>query len=120
VTDAELRSKGPLRLTLEFESAAGKLYLECVGEIVRVEKGDGKIRVAAKITDSRLERRSGKLKTGSARMKQLSRTFTCLVAFIGFALMSLSAAADQGAVWTTLDSGQRVNAISFRARKRST
>ena len=60
VTDAELRSKGPLRLTLEFESGAGKLYLECVGEIVRVEKGDGKLRVAARITDSRLERRSGK------------------------------------------------------------
>ena len=65
VTDAELSSKGPLRLTLEFESAAGKLYLECVGEIVRVEKGDGKIRVAAKITDSRLERRSGKQRLGA-------------------------------------------------------
>jgi len=65
VTDAELRSKGPLRLTLEFESGAGKLYLECVGEIVRVEKGDGKLRVAARITDSRLERRTTKQRQGA-------------------------------------------------------
>ena len=57
VTDAELRTEGPLRLTLEFDSPAGKLYLECVGEIVRIERGDGKMGVAARITDSRLERR---------------------------------------------------------------
>ena len=65
VTDKELRAEGPLRLTLEFDSAAGKLYLECVGEIVRVEQADGKMRVAARITDSRLERRNGGFKKGA-------------------------------------------------------
>lgn len=65
VTDAQLRTEGPLRMTLEFESPSGKLYLECVGEIVRVETGDGKTRVAARITDSRLERRSGNFKKGA-------------------------------------------------------
>lgn len=64
VTDAELRTEGPLRLTLEFDSAAGKLFLECVGEVVRVERGDGKTRVAAKITDSRLERRNVRQREG--------------------------------------------------------
>ena len=59
ITDAALSEEGPLRMTLEFESASGKMCLECVGEIVRVERGDGKLRVAARITESRLERRSG-------------------------------------------------------------
>ncbi len=65
VTDQELGDSGPLRLTIEFDSPSGKLYLECVGEIVRVEKADGKVRVAARITDSRLERRNGKHKQGA-------------------------------------------------------
>jgi hypothetical protein len=59
VTDKEVRDGGPLRLTLEFESASGKLFLECVGEIVRIESNEGKVGVAARITDSRLERRNG-------------------------------------------------------------
>ena len=65
VTDKELADGGPLRLTLEFDSPSGKLYLECVGEIVRVEKGDGKMRVAARISDTRLERRNSKHKQGA-------------------------------------------------------
>ena len=65
VTDAEMRPEAPLHLTLEFASPSGKLYLECVAEIVRVERGDGKLRVAARITDSRLERRSGKQRQGA-------------------------------------------------------
>ena len=65
VTDAELRPEGPLRLTLEFASPSGTLYLECEAEIVRVERGDGKMRVAARITDSRLERRGGKQRQGA-------------------------------------------------------
>jgi len=65
VTDAELRTEGPLRLTLEFENISGKFYLECVGEIVRVEKDGGKLRVAARITDSRLERRNVRQKQGA-------------------------------------------------------
>jgi hypothetical protein len=56
-TDAKLREDAPLHLTLEFESPSGKFYLECTGEIVRVEAGDGRTRVAARIKESRFERR---------------------------------------------------------------
>jgi hypothetical protein len=65
VMDGEPRPESPLRLTLEFENAAGKLYLECVCEIVRVDRGDGQLRVAARITDSRLQRSSGKQRQGA-------------------------------------------------------
>jgi hypothetical protein len=65
VTDKELTDGGPLRLTLEFDNPSGKLYLECVGEIVRVEKENGKVRVAARISESRLERRNVKIKQGA-------------------------------------------------------
>lgn len=61
VTDRILSSTGPVRFTLEFDSPAGKLYLECAAEIVRVDKGEGKVRVAARITESRLERKTGQL-----------------------------------------------------------
>jgi len=45
-----------IHFTLEFDNPSGKLLLECSGEIVRVEKAGGKIGVAAKIVESRLER----------------------------------------------------------------
>jgi hypothetical protein len=35
----------------------GKLYLDCSGQVVRVEDREGKVGVAVKITESRLERR---------------------------------------------------------------
>jgi hypothetical protein len=62
VVDSELRQDTPLHFTLELESPAGTMYLECTGEVVRVERGDGKVRVAARLTESRLDRRTGKLK----------------------------------------------------------
>ena len=66
VVDREMESGKPLRLTLEFESPSGKLYLECSAQVVRVDKTDNKVGVAAKITDSRLERRSsGKQRQGA-------------------------------------------------------
>jgi hypothetical protein len=66
VTDGDLKADGSLRLTLEFESPSGKLYLECSAQIVRVDKKDGRVGVAARITDSRLERRgSGKQRQGA-------------------------------------------------------
>jgi hypothetical protein len=58
VTDAEMESGSAIRFTIEFDSPAGKLCLECVGEVVRIERADGKIGVAAKITESRMERRN--------------------------------------------------------------
>ena len=65
VVDKDVKSDGPLRLTLEFESPSGKLFLECSAQIVRVDKTDTRIGVAARITDSRLERRNGKYKQGA-------------------------------------------------------
>src|SRR6185503_5288149 len=57
VVDEVMQAGSSLRFTLEFDSAGGKLYMDCVGEIVRVERRDGKVGVAAKIVESRLERR---------------------------------------------------------------
>jgi hypothetical protein len=47
---------GTLRFTLTFAQPSGQLLLECVGEIVRVEEGDGKLGLAVTIAESRLER----------------------------------------------------------------
>ena len=57
VVDTEMQAGGVVHFTLEFDSAGGKLYMDCIGEIVRVERADGKVGVAAKIVESRLERR---------------------------------------------------------------
>ena len=56
-TSADMKDGNVIRFTLEFDDQAGKLTLECTGEIVRVERADGKIGVAAKIIESRLQRR---------------------------------------------------------------
>jgi hypothetical protein len=58
VTDADLAEGGPIRFSVEFGSEAGKMYLECCGEVVRIERGGGKLGVAARITESRLQRKS--------------------------------------------------------------
>ena len=55
-TDAEMTQGSPIHFSLEFENPSGKLLLECSGEIVRVERAGGKVGVAAKILESRLER----------------------------------------------------------------
>ena len=55
-TDMKMADGGTIHFTLEFDNPSGKLLLECSGEIVRVEKAGGKIGVAAKIVESRLER----------------------------------------------------------------
>ena len=57
VTADKPRSGESVRFTLEFNNPAGKLYLDCVGEVVRVEDSGGKVGVAVRITESRLERR---------------------------------------------------------------
>ena len=65
VVDQDLQADKPLRLTLEFESPSGKLCLECSAQIVRVDRTDNRVGVAARITDSRLERRTnGKHRQG--------------------------------------------------------
>ena len=56
VTAQELRAGESVRFTVEFDSPSGKLFLECSGEVVRVEDAAGKTGVAVRITESRLER----------------------------------------------------------------
>ena len=65
VITGELFSGQTMRLTLEFESPTGMLYLNCVAEIVRVEQVDGKCGCAARIVESKLER-SGFDTTGAS------------------------------------------------------
>ena len=61
VIDADVESGKSIHFTLEFDNPGGKLYLDCVAEVVRTEKADGKLGVAAKIIESRLERRNAAL-----------------------------------------------------------
>ena len=61
VTDANLDKGSAIHFTLEFEHPSTKLMLDCVGEVVRVEKTNGKLGVAVKITKSQLERRDDAL-----------------------------------------------------------
>ena len=55
-TDADMADGSAIHFSLEFDNPSGKLLLECTGEIVRVERVGGKVGVAAKILESRLER----------------------------------------------------------------
>jgi hypothetical protein len=55
-TDMEMASGSSIHFALEFDNPSGKLLLRCSGEIVRVERAGGKIGVAAKIVESRMER----------------------------------------------------------------
>ena len=55
-TDMEMTNGSSIHFTLEFDNPSGKLLLECSGQIVRIERAGGKIGVAAKIVESRLER----------------------------------------------------------------
>src|SRR5258708_3980562 len=55
-TDTEMTNGSSIHFTLEFDNPSGKLLLECSGQIVRIERAGGKIGIAAKIVESRLER----------------------------------------------------------------
>ena len=60
VVDESIVAGRSVRFSLEFntgDSLAADLYLECVGEVVRVESVGSKLGVAVKLTESRLERR---------------------------------------------------------------
>jgi hypothetical protein len=59
VTAEKMRDGEPIRFTLEFDNPMGKLYLDCAGQVVRIEDSNGRIGVAVKITESRLDRREG-------------------------------------------------------------
>ena len=67
VTDRPMAEGGSIRFTIEFESEWGSLLLECAGEIVRIEKSAGKTGVAARIRETRMQRRSATRRQQEAR-----------------------------------------------------
>ena len=52
VTEAEYSPGNNIELTMELEGPAGKMQLKCEGEIVRIERHEGRLGVAIRITDS--------------------------------------------------------------------
>ncbi len=54
-TDASYRLGSEISFSIELDGPGGKMMLRCQGQIVRVEQRDGKVGVAAKIIESRLE-----------------------------------------------------------------
>jgi hypothetical protein len=54
-TDEEMSSGNAIEFTVEFDGPAGPMVMRCSGEIVRVERSGGKVGVAAKILESKLE-----------------------------------------------------------------
>ncbi len=54
-TDVNYAAGSEISFSIELEGPGGKMMLRCQGQIVRVEQRDGKIGVAAKIIESRLE-----------------------------------------------------------------
>jgi len=60
VTDAVIELKKTIRFSIEYQdnlNAGVKLYLECFGEVVRVEQVNGKTGIGVRITEYHLERR---------------------------------------------------------------
>ena len=68
VTDKKMEPGNSVHFTIEFDNPGGKFHLDCTGEIVRVERVDEKIGIAARITESRLERRNGTLRKQGAHV----------------------------------------------------
>jgi hypothetical protein len=51
-TDASYAPASPVHFTLEIDTPGGPILLDCHGTIVRVERRQGRLGVAAKITES--------------------------------------------------------------------
>jgi len=60
-TDVNYAPGSEISFAIELQGPAGKLMFRCRGEIVRVEDRGGKVGVAAKIIESRLEAVNGEL-----------------------------------------------------------
>jgi PilZ domain len=58
-TDVNYTPGSEISFSIELNGPAGKLMLKCQGQIVRVEDRGGKVGVAAKIIESRLETVNG-------------------------------------------------------------
>ena len=55
-TEADMSTGASIHFSVTFDNPPGKLMLACTGKIVRVESLEGKMGVAVKIVESRLER----------------------------------------------------------------
>ena len=60
-TDVNYAAGSEISFSIEIDGPVGKMMLRCQGQIVRVEQRDGKLGVAAKIIESRLEPIKGHL-----------------------------------------------------------
>ena len=58
VVDAAPKPGSTIRFTVEFAGSDTALFLECKGEIVRVDTREGHVGIAATIAESRLDRRN--------------------------------------------------------------
>ena len=58
-TDVNYAAGSEISFAIELQGPAGKMMFKCRGEIVRVEDRGGKVGVAAKIIESRLEAING-------------------------------------------------------------
>jgi hypothetical protein len=54
-TDCRFAKGSSIHFTIDIEAAAGKIALNCQGEIVRVEERAGRVGVAVKIVESVLK-----------------------------------------------------------------
>jgi len=54
-TDVNYAAGSEISFAIELDGPTGKMMLKCQGQIVRVERRDGKVGVAAKIVASTLE-----------------------------------------------------------------
>jgi hypothetical protein len=54
-TDCRFAKGSPIRFTIDIEAPAGKMALDCQGEIVRVEERADRVGVAVKILESVLK-----------------------------------------------------------------
>ena len=50
--DSSFNKGEQIDFVIEFDSPGGKLFLQCVGEVIRLEKRNGKTGVAIKIVNS--------------------------------------------------------------------
>jgi PilZ domain len=57
-TNASLNVGNSVDFTVEFDSPNGKMVLNCVGTVVRVEPRDLRLGIAVKISESRMGRAS--------------------------------------------------------------
>jgi len=72
VTDAVIEIRKTIRFSIEFENNADphvRLFMECFGEVARVEQRDGKTGLGIRITEYKLERRDRRSREGTVKTR---------------------------------------------------